>query len=127
MILLTVADLLPFRPDIDQAKAGELIVDVVALARAAAPCIDDVMFPYKDAVKAILRQAVLRRDAQGTGAVTTLQETAGPLGMTQTIDTTQTAAGGAILWPSEIARIKDFCTQWKSGAPRRKAFTVVPR
>ncbi len=128
IIILTVQDLLPFRPDIDQTRARELIADVHAIALAAAPCLAEPMFPLDSlaAVKAILRQAVLRRDAAGPGggAVTTWQETAGPLNMSQTLDTSR---AGSILWPSEIAKLRDICREWKGEARPRRAFSVVPR
>lgn len=128
IMILTVEDLLPFRPDIDQGKARELIDDAHAIALAAVPCLGEPMFPLDSlsAVRAILREAVLRREAAGPGggAVTTWQESAGPLNMSQTVDTSRS---GAILWPSEIAKLKEICREWKGGPRLRRAFSVVPR
>src|SRR5690625_7409754 len=70
--ILTPDDLTAFA-QIDEGKAREMIADVEAMAARAAPCITDPEFRADEALtgvaKAIIRQAVLRRNAAGTGAL----------------------------------------------------------
>ena len=102
-VSITVADLLPFSPNINEAKAQAMIEDALALAARVAPCINDVDFAYPDAAKAIIRGAILRWDEAGTGALQA--QTAGPFG--QTIDTRQQRRG--MFWPSEITDLTALC------------------
>lgn len=101
---LSVADLLPFEPDIDEGKAQQMIDDATALAVLAAPCIDAADFTKTAAVKAILRGAILRWNEAGTGALQAQQ--AGPFG--QTLDTRQQRRG--MFWPSEIVQLQSLCS-----------------
>lgn len=107
--------------NIDEAKAEQMIADVEAMAHMAAPCLKDEEFQsdasYFGAVKAIIRQAVLRRNDSGTGAVT--QVGAGPF--QQSTDTRGPARG--LLWPSEIAQLRDLCSQYR-GDTQDRAYTV---
>jgi len=105
---LIVDDLLSFSPGIDQVKAQSMIDDATALAVLVAPCIDDVDFIYGDAVKAILRGAILRWDEAGSGALQSQQ--AGPYG--QTLDTRQVRKG--MFWPSEIVQLQRLCASGSS-------------
>lgn len=118
--LLQPGDLTAF-VDIDPAKALAMIEDIEAVATLAAPCIAEDDFraddAYRGAAKAILRQAVLRRNEAGTGAVT--QAGAGPF--QQTIDNRNPVRG--LLWPSEIAQLRDLCAQYR-GEDQDQAFTV---
>ena len=95
---LTVSDLLVFAPDIEQAKAQEMIDDATALASLVAPCIQAVGFSNGPAVKAILRW-----HEAGTGAFQ--QQTAGPFGVQ--VDTRQARRG--MFWPSEITQLQSLC------------------
>ena len=103
-VSITVADLTPFSPNIDEAKAQAMIDDALALAARVAPCINDDSFAYPEAAKAILRGAILRWDEAGTGALQA--QTAGPFG--QTIDTRQQRRG--MFWPSEISDLIALCS-----------------
>jgi hypothetical protein len=103
-VSISVADLLPFSPSIDSAKAQAMIDDALALAARVAPCINDADFAYPDAAKAIIRGAILRWDEAGTGAMQ--QQMAGPFG--QTIDTRQQRRG--MFWPSEINDLTALCS-----------------
>ena len=101
-------DLEPFAPGIDRAKARLMIRDTLARAAQVAPCINDPDFPHGDAAKAVIRGAVLRWHAAGTGAV--ISEGAGPY--SRTIDTRQ--GPGALFWPSEIAELQALCSSWRT-------------
>lgn len=100
--LITPEDLGPFA-EIPLAKAEAMIADALAMAQTVAPCITDAKFLHADAVKAILRGAILRWNAADTGAVTT--QTAGPFSVQ--LDTT--ARRGGLFWPSEIEQLQKLC------------------
>ncbi len=122
---LSFADLSGLAPDLTEATANLYIADVEALAAVDAPCIIEIDFPYRDAVKAILRQAVLRWHRAGEGGVVSQQQTAGPFGQSTSYDK---SAGLGRLWPSEVRQLQALCRQWKQEqGGRRKAFTVLPR
>lgn len=106
-------DLIPFRPNLDEAQAEIMIVDALALAAQAAPCILDDDFAYEDAAKAVIRNAILRWADAGTGTVTQL--VAGPQQVTFTPE-----ARRNLFWPSEINQLAALC---QSGVGRR-AYTV---
>lgn len=108
--LLTPADLVPFVPDIDQAKAQEMITDVLALAGLAAPCLDDEnLAPAKAAAaKAILRGAVLRWNEAGQGGRTQVTNVA--LGFQHSESFDNSTPRRSLLWPSEIAQLQKICT-----------------
>lgn len=107
MEFLVVGDLLAFSPDIDQVKAQGMIDDATALAVLAAPCLDvspsTLTQRQLDAVKAILRGAILRWVDSGTGALASQQ--AGPFG--QTLDTRQPRWG--MFTKAEAAQLRDVC------------------
>lgn len=107
------ADLRPFAPDIDPAKAAIMIADAMALAAVVAPCILEDDFKYATAAKAIIRGAILRWNDSGTGAATQLS--AGPFQQTLT-----TAPRRSMFWPSEITDLQNLCADATNG----KAFTV---
>lgn len=115
--LLTVADLAPFVPNLDTAKAEALVGDALALAGVVAPCITGASFTRPDAARAILRGAVLRWLESGQGAVT--QQTAGPFGMT--VDNRQDRK--TMFWPTEIEMLQSLC---RSAADTSDAFTITP-
>lgn len=117
MPLLTTADLAPFAT-IEPAKADAMVASAVAMAATVAPCVvgDDFTDPNKlEAVKSILRDAVLRWNDAGSGAAQT--QTAGPF--SQTLDTRQQRRG--MFWPSEIEQLQGLCRSGSSGA-----FSVDP-
>lgn len=104
-VTLTPDDLRPFAPGIDEAKATAMIADAIALAARVAPCILDDDFKYADAAKAIIREAILRRNEAGTGAV--VQQGAGPFQMT--VDSRQQRR--ALFSIREIAQLQDLCRE----------------
>jgi len=111
MAFLTAGDLQPFA-DIDAAKAQAMIDDAEATAVLNAPCLaeqGEMSAAQVAAVKAILREAVLRRNDAGTGVLQ--QQTTGPF--SATIDTRTTRRSG--LWPSEIEQLQLIC-QGASGS-----------
>lgn len=107
--------------DIDQNKAIGMIADVEAMAALAAPCITKPEFREDEvllaAAKAIIRQAVLRRNEAGTGALT--QVGAGSFQMST--DTRSPSRG--LLWPSEITQLRELCEQF-SNTGKDQAFMV---
>lgn len=100
MAFLTVSDLAAFVPNVDPAKAQEMIDDASALAAVEAPGILAVGFAYGDAVKAILRRAVVRWLESGSGARQSVQ--VGQI--STTYDNTQQPRG--LFLPSELAQLK---------------------
>ncbi len=118
---ITVEDLEAFVPDIDQAKAEEMIADAEALAMLAAPCLKDTDFQndkaYQGAVKAVLRGAILRWDDSAVGAVTQV----GAGGFQQSTDTR--VPRRSMFWPSEIDQLRKLCTQY-TGEQKGGAYTV---
>jgi hypothetical protein len=113
---ITIDDLTPFTPDIDEAKAEQMIEDAIAMASApwVAPCIVTDSFPYAAQAKAILRGAILRWNDAGTGAVT--QVSAGSF--QQTVD--NRSERKRMFWPSEIVDLQKLCGSARSG----RAFTI---
>ncbi len=103
------ADLAPFA-DIEPAKANALIDDAVATAAMIAPCILSDDFAHEAAAKAILRGAILRRNEQGSGALT--QRQAGPFG--ESVDTRQSWRG----WYTqvEVEQLRRLCSSDTAGA-----------
>lgn len=105
---LDVNDLAVFA-EIPSAKAEAMIQDAEAMALLAAPCINAEGFAYGDAVKAILRGAILRWNEAGSGALQS--QNAGIFG--QTIDTRQERRG--MFWPSEIVALQSLCVDATGG------------
>lgn len=103
-VSLTPADLQHFA-DIPEAKAQEMIKDAVALAARIAPCILSEDFKYADAAKAIIREAILRRNESGTGVFT--QQGAGPFQVST--DTRQPRR--ALFRPDEIQQLQQMCKE----------------
>ena len=108
-VTLTPDDLAPFAT-IERSKALAMIDDALAIARRVAPCIVEDDFEHAGAARATLRQAILRWNDQGTGAVT--QHGAGPF--QQTIDTRERRRG--LFFPSEIAELQELCATSDGGA-----------
>jgi hypothetical protein len=106
---LDPSDLTPFGVT-DDAKALAMIEDAEAMAMLAAPCITDAGFARIDAVRAILRGAVVRWAESGSGALQA--QSAGPFG--QTLDTRQERRG--MFWPSEITSLQNLCSTNQGGA-----------
>lgn len=112
--LLDTDSVLALAPGLDRAKVTEWVTDVVSRAITEAPCLTDPELPYgyRMSVRGLLRAAVLRRAAQEGMAdgIKTRQETAGPFGLMETVDTTDARTG--ILWPSEIKTLQEWCRRW---------------
>lgn len=107
--ILTPADLEPFA-DIEPAKAEAMIEDAVALAVRVAPCIAEVLDPQEVAVvKAILRNAILRWNETGAGALSGLTQQSGPFQVSQTLDTRQPRR--SLLQPDEITQLQRVCQE----------------
>jgi hypothetical protein len=113
-LMLYPSDLMTFAPDLDPAKASQMIEDAMALAEVIAPCIVTEDFAYTKAAKAILRGAILRWHEAGTGA--TIQQSAGPFA--QSIDTKQQRRG--MFWPNEIEQLQNLC----KGVETTGAFSI---
>lgn len=115
-VFITLEDLEAFAPDIDEAKAREMIADAEALAMLAAPCLKDEDFQtdnvYRGAVKAVLRSAILRWNEGGTGAIT--QAGAGQFQVTTDTRTPRRS----MFWPSEIEQLRALCTQFRGDGDR---------
>lgn len=130
MAFITPDDLVPFA-DIDPAKADAMIEDAESMAILTAPCLPGLTTAPEgetpeaaalrqaklNAIKAILRGAILRWDDSGSGAVQTAQEQMGPFGVQQTL-TPQTRK--SMFWPSEIEQLQGICSSGEKG----KAFTL---
>lgn len=121
---VTAADVLAFRPSIDEVRLSAFITAANAQATVAAPGIAAPEFLANEAamesLRHVLRGAILRWDdlANGNSAATTHQRSAGPLQESVTTDTRQ--PGGFNLWPSEVSRIRGLVTV--GGVSR--AFTI---
>lgn len=111
-VTLTPTDLAPFAT-IDEAKANAMIADALAMARVAAPCIDDADFAHADAVKAILRGAILRWNEGGAGGRTQVTDQVGPF---QHSEAYQQPTRRTLFWPSEIEQLKKLCAVNKGKA-----------
>lgn len=105
-VTLTPSDLAPFAT-IEESKAHALIEDALSRAARFAPCIRDITLSedHSFAARGVIRDAVLRKNDAGTGAVQ--QQTAGPFG--QTLDTREPRR--ALFWPSEIAELQAICAE----------------
>jgi hypothetical protein len=126
-MFLEATDLTPFA-DIDADKAEAMIQDAESTAVLVAPCLADLETAKpgetpeqakartlkRNAVKAIIRGAVLRWDDSGQGAL--VQQSAGPFA--QQVDTRQPRK--AMFWPSEIEQLQSICSSTTTG----KAFAV---
>lgn len=99
---ISTDDLEPFA-SIEEAKAEAMIEDALAMAELVAPCILDEDFAHPQAVKAILRGAILRWHDSGSGAVS--QQVVGPF--QQMLDTRQ--GRRSMFWPSEIEQLQRLC------------------
>lgn len=114
---LTVEEILVFNPDLPTDKIEVLIRDGLALARRAAPCIDEDSFMYPEAAAAIIRAAVLRWAESGGGAISSQTNVAGPFTQQQSWDTRQ--ARRSLFFPSEVTELQRLCQTNK-----RAAFSV---
>lgn len=124
-MLLTVDDIKVFAPTIDDAKAAAMVVDTIARAARFAPCLlepENLSDSQKAAVKAILRDVVLRWNDVGTGARVTHsnQASTGPYSVNQS--QTVEATSRVRFWPSEIAELQAICAD--AGPVVKKAFSV---
>lgn len=111
------ADLRPFDPNIDPAKAAIMIADALAIALVVAPCIFDAGFQHEAAAKAIIRGAILRWNDQGSGGTVATTQSAGAFSVSQTVDNRHSRK--VAFWPSEITDLQSLC-----GSSRKQAFTI---
>lgn len=109
-VSLTIDDLTPFAPTIDEGRAQAMIEDALALAAIVAPCTLEDTFTHTAAARAIIRGAILRWNDAGSGAITS--QTVGPF--SQTVDTSQVRRG--MFWPSEIKQLQELCGKSESRA-----------
>lgn len=118
-VSVTVDDLLLFAPGIDQEKAAAMIETALARAARVAPCIRDTTLSADnaEAAKGIIRDAILRWNESGAGAVQ--QQTAGPF--SQTIDTRSPRR--SLFWPSEIEELQAICRD-HAGSEPAGAFSI---
>lgn len=118
--LVTPADVLVFVPGTSEERAAAMIRSITARAVAIAPCIagDGLSDAQREAVRAVILDAVARWATTGHGAVT--QQQAGPF--SQTTDTRQERRG-AFLKP-EVDDLRAVCqdVQGTTGA----AFSIFP-
>lgn len=114
-VAITPADLAPFAV-IDDRKAQAMIDDAMARAALYAPCIVSSEFDELKAAaaKAIIREAILRRNEAGSGALTQEQTTTGPFAYGRTIDTRTSRTG--MFEPAEIDDLKAMCSETNGGA-----------
>lgn len=110
-MFITTTDLAPFAT-IDEAKAQAMIDDAIAMATVAAPCITDQTFAHGDAVKAILRGAILRWNETGAGGRTQVTDQVGPF---QHSEAYQQPTRRTLFWPSEVDQLTKLCAA-NSGA-----------
>lgn len=108
-VSITLDDLTPFAPDLDEPKANLMIADALALAELAAPCIGEADLTAKKAAaaKAILRSAILRWNDGGSGGRTQVSDTVGAFQHSESFDTTKPRR--SLFWPSEIAELQKIC------------------
>lgn len=119
-------DLAPFA-SIEAAKAAAMIADAESQAILTAPCITGLSTAPEgetpeaaalrqaklDAVKSILRAALLRWEEAGSGVIQT--EVTGPFSKTS-----QYQGRRAMFWPSEITDLQGICKDPAAG----KAFNI---
>lgn len=91
--------------EVDEGRAADLIVGVLARAAEFAPCITDAAFTKTAAAKDILVDVVLRRYHAGAGAFS--QEGAGPF--VRSVDTRTRL--GVRFQPEEVAELQALCKQ----------------
>jgi hypothetical protein len=117
-VTLTPADLAPFA-EIDATKAQAMIDTALARAARVAPCIRDTTLSddAATAAKGVIRDAVLRWNESGAGAVT--QQTAGPYSLS--VDTRQFRRG--LFTPNEEDELRAICRE-HSGAEPSGAFSI---
>jgi hypothetical protein len=121
-VTITIDDLLPFCPGLQQAKADAMIVDAMAMARLVAPCIEDEDFAHAAPAKAIIRGACIRWHESAQGELT--GRTA--LGFSQTLDT-RTQPRRSMYWPSEIEALQKLCSDPANENDKAYSYDTVPR
>lgn len=123
---LKVTDVQPLAPDVEEAVLNIYIEDVEADALSEAPCIADPDFPHKEALKGLLRQAVLRWAKLGEGQRTSYSATAGSFNVQEGFSAPPRSGAGRLL-PREIGRLKKWCKELEAeDANPRQAFTYRP-
>lgn len=115
-VTLTINDLSPFAPNLDEAQAEAMIADALALAARVAPCILDDDFQYEAAAKAVIRGAILRWVESGSGVYRMQQ--AGPIQLV----TDNRQGRKTLFWPTEVDELRALCGLHRQGA----AFMIDP-
>lgn len=115
-VTLTIDDLSPFAPNLDEAQAEAMIADALALAARVAPCILDDDFQYEAAAKAVIRGAILRWVESGSGVYRMQQ--AGPIQLV----TDNRQGRKTLFWPTEVDELRALCGLHRQGA----AFMIDP-
>jgi hypothetical protein len=108
-IFLDVSDLPENAGDSVGISVDQMIEDAEAMATLAAPCITADGFAYEAAVRAILRQAILRWSDSGSGALQS--RTTGPFG--EVYDNRQERRG--MFWPNELVALQNLCSTNQGG------------
>jgi hypothetical protein len=102
-MFITPDDLAKFAA-IDPAKAEAMIADAEALALLHAPALaTKITDLQRNQVKAILRDAILRWESAGEGAITGQQLVDGPFS-----ENTQFSPRRGMFYPSEISQLKQI-------------------
>lgn len=115
------ADLKPFLPDLDPAKADLLITDVIARAKRINPLLGTDGLTEDDVAlaKAILRRVIVRAAEAGSGAIQQRAFTAGPYTGQETIDTR--ARERPLFYPDEV---RDLAAIGQDNPRSRGAFSI---
>lgn len=120
--LIELADVRPLVHDSVSDTVLEMYIDdVTARALFVAPCLNSPGFPHGEAMKAIVRAAIVRKARHSDGEVSTEQVVNGPFSASQTIDTRRYEGG--LLTRREEAELREMCAK---GTRSRQAFTVLP-
>lgn len=109
-VQLTVADLLPFAPNIDPAQAVELINGTLARAAEYAPCILNVDFVSPVATKDIIRAAVLRGYQNQGGVITGVSVGSSSISYDTSRSTDAPLVAG-LFTESEISELQRMCRE----------------
>lgn len=105
-VTLTPTDLQLFA-EIDDAKAQAMVDTALARAARVAPCIrdDTLSADHSEAAKGVIRDAILRWNDGGSGALAT--RTVGAV--SEGYDTRQQRR--SLFWPSEIEELQAICAE----------------
>lgn len=94
--IITADDVLLFAPELGVDRASALVADVLAVAISRVPSLAVLDADKLPAARAVLRRAVLRLHAEGSGAVVSTSRTAGVYGFTESVDTRSRRRDGVL-------------------------------